>query len=326
MNDIPTRVFFWEFFNPDRLWALMIVPVLLLAYIILLRLKRNRGMRYTQTGIVGAVLPRQSRWRRHISVLMTLCSLFAITGAWARPVGVEKVPRERATVVVVLDRSMSMQATDVQPSRFEASKTAAKSFIEQLPEQYNVAVVGLSATPSVLSAPTTDRIAISTVIDRMDMQPGTAVGDGIVAALSAVTLAPGADSDDPAPAIIVMLSDGQSTGGSVSTEEATQRAVDAKVPVYTIAFGTQNGYVDVDGVRENVAPDIATMEQIAAATGAEAKDASSADELNRVYETMQSEVGYEEVNKEVTARWALYAFGFAIIAATGAVSMAARWP
>lgn len=326
MNDIPTPVLWWEFFNPERLWALMIIPVFLLAYVILLRLKRNRGMRYTQTGIVGAVLPRQSRWRRHISVLMTLCSLFAISGAWARPVGVDKVPRERATVVVVLDRSLSMQATDVEPNRFDASKEAAKNFIDQLPAQYNVAVVGLSGTPSVLSTPTTDRHAVSTVIDNMDMQPGTAIGDSIAAALSAVAMAPGADGDDPAPAIIVLLSDGQSTGGSVSTEEATSRAVEKKIPIYTIAFGTQNGYVDIDGVRENVAPDLAGMEQIAQATGAEAKDADSAGELNRVYEKMQSEVGYEEVNKEVTARWALYAFGFAIIAATGAVSMAARWP
>ncbi len=129
MTGDTTQVWLWEFFNPERLWALLVLPVLVIAYILLLRLKRNRGMRYTQTGIVGAVLPRQSQWRRHVSVAMALCSLAAITGAWARPAGTEQVPRERATVVLVLDLSQSMQATDIDPTRLDASKQAAKDFI-----------------------------------------------------------------------------------------------------------------------------------------------------------------------------------------------------
>lgn len=326
MNDVTGTFLGIDFFNVNRLWALVILPILVLAYILLLQLKRNRGMRYTQTGIVGAVLPRQSQWRRHISVAMTLCSLVAITGAWARPAGTEKVPRERATVVVVLDRSLSMQATDVQPNRLEASKQAAKDFIAELPPSYNVSIVGLSATSSVLAPPTTDRGMVGRVIDQMDLQEGTAIGDAISAALSAVAMAPGADGANPAPAIIVLLSDGQDTGSSTSPATAAQQAREEGIPVHTIAFGTMNGYVDLDGARHNVAPDVAQLAEIAELSGGRAMDAKSADQLNNVYQEMRSEVGYEEVKKEVTAQWALYALAFAFVASLGAVSMAARWP
>lgn len=326
MNDVTGTVLGFDFFNVNRLWALVILPILVLVYVLLLQLKRNRGMRYTQTGIVGAVLPRQSQWRRHISVAMTLCSLVAITGAWARPAGTEKVPRERATVVIVLDRSLSMQATDVQPNRLEASKQAAKDFIAELPPSYNVSIVGLSATSSVLAPPTTDRGMVGRVIDQMDLQEGTAIGDAISAALSAVAMAPGADEANPAPAIIVLLSDGQDTGSSTSPASAAQQAREEGVPIHTIAFGTMNGYVDLDGARHNVAPDTAQLAEIAQISGGRAMDAKSADQLNNVYQEMRSEVGYEEVKKEVTAQWALYALAFAFVASLGAVSMAARWP
>ena len=315
-----------EFFNPERLWALLILPILVILYLLLLQLKRNRGMRYTQTGIVGAVLPRQSQWRRHVSVAMALCSLVAITGAWARPVGSERVPGERATVVIVLDRSLSMQATDVEPTRMDASKQAAKDFIAELPPSFNVALVGLSASSSVLAPPTTDRGMLNRVIEQMGVQDGTAIGDAIMAAISAVGMAPGEQGADPAPAMIVLLSDGQNTSGQTDPVAAAQQAKAAEIPIHTIAFGTMNGYVDVDGARANVAPDVALLGEIADITGGRAMDAKSANQLNDVYQEMRSEVGYEEVKKEVTAQWALYAFAFAFVASLGAVSMAARWP
>lgn len=326
MNDVAVPVGIWEFFNPDRLWAILAIPVLALIYLILLRLKRNRGIRYTQTGIVGAVLPRQSQWRRHIAVILALFSILLIAGAWARPVGTEKVARERATVVVILDRSLSMQATDVSPDRMAASKQAAKDFIVQLPSEYNVALVGLSASPSVLAPPTTDRGMLDRVIDSMDMQEGTAIGDAIQAGISAVAMAPGDEQDDPAPAMMILLSDGQNTGGSTSPQTAAMNANSKKIPIHTIAFGTQNGYVDVDGHRENVAPDIETLSQIASLTGGQSADAANAKQLDNAYENLQSQVGYEDVKKEVTARWALYALACALVASMGAVSMAARWP
>ncbi len=326
MTGDATKVWLWEFFNPERLWALLILPVLLIAYIVLLRLKRNRGMRYTQTGIVGAVLPKQSQWRRHISVAMTLCALVAITGAWARPAGTEKIPRERATVVLVLDLSQSMAATDISPDRLEASKQAATDFIGQLPTSFNVALVALSGSPRVLSPPTNDRGMIVRLIDSLGLEDGTNIGDALVVALGAIAQAPGEEGQEPAPGMIILLSDGSNTGGEVSPEQAAVDARDQDVIVDTIAFGTLNGYVDLDGQRYNVAPDTAMLQQIATTTGGVAVDAKSADQLNNAYDRLRSDVTYEDVKKEVTARWALYSLAFAFVASLGAVSMAARWP
>ena len=326
MTGDTTQVWLWEFFNPERLWALLVLPVLVIAYILLLRLKRNRGMRYTQTGIVGAVLPRQSQWRRHVSVAMALCSLAAITGAWARPAGTEQVPRERATVVLVLDLSQSMQATDIDPTRLDASKQAAKDFIAQLPASYNIALVALSGNSRVLAQPTNDRGMINRYIDALTLEDGTHIGDALMAALDAIAHAPGEPGEDPAPGMVIMLSDGSNTGGEVSPEQAAANAREQGVVVNTIAFGTLNGYVDLDGQRYNVAPDTEALQQIAVATGGAAVDATSASQLNNAYDQMRSDVTYEDVKKEVTARWALYALAFAFVASLGAVSMAARWP
>ncbi len=323
-NETPTHVLWWDFFNPGRLWALLAVVVLLVGYIILLRLKKHRGMRYTQTGIVGAVLPRQSQWRRHVAVAATLASLVAITGAWARPSGEVQEPRERATVVMVLDHSLSMQAKDVSPDRLTASRDAALRFIDGLPPQYNVAVVGLSGQPSIMVLPGIDRGATRLAIQKLDLDDGTAIGDAIMKAIEAVESAPG--DEGIAPGIIVMLSDGGDNMSEVDPTAAAQQAKEKKIPIYTIAFGTMNGYVDLDGRRENVAPDIDLLREIGRISGGEMVDAKSAAQLDRVYEKMQTQVTYETVHKEVTARWAMYALAFALVATLGAVSMAARWP
>lgn len=323
-NETPTRVLWWDFFNPERLWVLLAVVVLLVGYIILLRLKKHRGMRYTQTGIVGAVLPRQSQWRRHVAVAATLASLVAISGAWARPSGEVQEPRERATVVLVLDHSQSMQAKDVSPDRLTASRDAALRFIQGLPPQYNVAVVGLSGQPNIMVLPGIDRGATRLAIEKLDLADGTAIGDAIVKAIEAVESAPG--DEGIAPGIIVMLSDGGDNNSEVDPVTAAKQAKEKNVPIYTIAYGTMNGFVDLDGKRENVAPDLQLLREVAQISGGEMVDAKSAAQLDRVYEKMQTQVTYETVHKEVTARWAMYALAFALVATLGAVSMAARWP
>ena len=323
---IATPVGPFEFFAPLRLWALLVLPLLIALYIVGLHLSKRSGIRYTNTGVLAAVLPKQSQWRRHVSVAMALCSLVMIGGAWARPAGIEKVPRERATIVLILDCSMSMTATDVQPNRLAAVQTAATTFVNQLPPQYNVSVVALSGSPSVLAPPTTDRGVVARAIDSLEPTNGTAIGDAINSGMTAIAEAPpDANNDTPAPALMILLSDGTNTKGS-DPMTAVAAAAAQKVPIYTIAFGTANGYVDIDGQRANVAPDKAMLSQIAEATGGKALDAASASQLNGVYSTLRSEVGYDEVNKEVTARWALYALAFAVVASLGAVSMAARWP
>ncbi len=311
--------------DPGRLWALLAIPVLLLLYLLALQHRNRTGMRFTNTGILGAVLRPQSQWKRHVAVAMALCSLGAVSYAWARPMGTEKVPRERATIVVGIDNSLSMTATDVSPDRLDAAKTQAMSFINSLPAGFNVAVVTVSGHPRVVMPPSTDRATTERALNAIGTEDGTAIGDAITASLQAIKQAPGSSSKEPVPAAVVLLSDGGNTDGS-DPMTAANAAVGAKVPVYTIAFGTQTGYVDVDGSRQRVAPDTALLARIADRTRAKAWTAESAGDLKEVYQDVHSSVGYEEVKKEVTSRWAFYALGFAIVAGLGVVSMATRWP
>jgi Ca-activated chloride channel family protein len=221
---------------------------------------------------------------------------------------------------------MSMTATDVAPTRLDAEKAAATAFVNQLPPQYNVSVVALSGSPSSLGPPSTDRGMVLRMINSLQPTNGTAIGDAINDGLSTIAQAPTNGNDTtPAPALMILLSDGTNTKGS-DPLAAAQLAAQQKVPIHTIAFGTMNGYVDIDGQRANVAPDKGLLGQISQITGAKALDAASASQLDSVYTTLKSEVGYDAVYKEVTARWALYALAFAVVAALGAVSMAARWP
>lgn len=314
-----------SFADGQRLWVLLAIPLLVLAYLWVLRRRNAMGMRFTNTGVLGRVLPKQSSWRRHVAVAATLLSLGALTFAWARPEGVEKVPRERATIVVVIDVSRSMAAKDVEPDRLGAAKKAATEFILTLPAEFNVAVVALSGQPEIRLPPTTDRGAAQRIIAQLELQDATAIGTAIDRGLEAVKQAPPGPDDTPAPAAMVLLSDGQNTEGP-APREAAARAKQQKVKVYTIAYGTQTGYVDLEGKRERVAPDPATLAAVADDTGARTWSAESAGDLSSVYQDVKGEVGFEEVKREVTARWAFYAFAFALVAGLGAVSMAARWP
>jgi len=313
------------FLNPERLWWWIVVPVLVALYIWIMRRKRRTGMRYTNTAVLGAVIPRQSQWRRHLAVAMSLASLVTIIAAWARPNGVERVPRERATIVLVIDVSQSMRATDVKPNRLDAAKQLSKEFVSTLPPKYNVAVVSLSGSPAVKLPPSTDRGLALRAIDGLTTQDSTAFGPALQTALAAVQMAPKGDNGEPAPGAVVLLSDGANTA-TESPLQAAQALAKAKIPVYTIAYGTENGSVDLDGVRQRVPPDRELMQQIANATKGTFSSAESAGQLDNVYKNLSSQVGFEEVKKETTAMWAGYGLAFAVVAALAAVSLGARWP
>ena len=314
-----------SFLNPERLWVLLIVPLLIAGYIYLVMMKKKTGMRFTNTAILGQVVPKQSQWRRHLAVALSIAALVALSLAWARPNGVEMQPRERATVVLVLDTSLSMQATDVKPSRLDAAKDAALTFIKALPAQYNLSVVSLSGNPSVRLPPTTDRVQAQQAVRSLKLQESTAVGESLYTALSALQMAPKGTDSTPAPGAIVLLSDGQNTAGR-SPAQAANEARKQSVPVYTIAYGTENGYVDLDGKRERVPPDKALLAGISSATGGQTYAAENLDQLDRVYSNIRSEVGQTPVKKETTALWAGYGLAFAVVAALAAVSLGARWP
>ncbi len=316
---------FPQFQDPQRLWWLLLLPALIIAYLVLLRLKGRIALRFTNTGMLGRVVGSQRRWTRHLAVAMSLCSLVALGLAYANPLGKESVPRERATVVMVIDTSRSMSAEDVAPNRLTAAKAEAQQFIASLPASFNVAVVDLNGTPSIAIPPTTDRGATQRAIEALQMRDGTAIGDAITTSLKAVDQAPPGEGDQKVPAMLVLLSDGTNTDGA-EPKGAANQAAERDIPIYTISYGTQRGYVDLDGKRENVAPDPSALESISKATGGESTSADNASSLREAYQKIGSVVGYEEVSKPITGQYAFFALGFAVIAALGAIMMAARWP
>lgn len=315
---------FYGFIQPSRLWLLAVVPLLVAAYVLVVRRKSKQGMRYTDTTILGEVLPKQSQWLRHVVVGLAVLSFIALAAAWARPQGLERVPRERATVVIVLDISMSMTATDVAPSRLEAAKAAAIDFVNKLPEGFNVSLVSLSGVPMTMLPPVTDHAAVIQLIQALQPQESSAIGDALQAGLAAIGQAPAAADGSSAPALIALLSDGGNTNGQAPLVVADQAKAQG-VPVYTIAFGTDNGYVDIDGTRYNVAPDIDLMRQIADITGGQAYSADNVSQLNSAYTRIHSQVGYENSKAEVTASAAGLSLVFAFVAACGALMLGVRF-
>ena len=315
------------FLSPERLLILLVIPLLVAAYIFATLRKNRRGMRFTNTSMLDVVVPKQSQWRRHVAVALSLLSLVTLTAAFARPKTEVDVPRERATVVIVIDASLSMQATDVKPSRFEAAKTAAIEFVKELPDKYNVAVVSMAGSASILVPPTLAHNTVENAINGIQLQDSTAIGEGIFTALRALGQAP-RDPNDPdsvAPGAIVLLSDGSNTVGR-APQQGAALARQAKVPVYTIAYGTENGFVDLEGKREPVPVDHAAMKQIAQISNGQYFAAATAEQLKAVYQNIGSEVGYEKADREVTSRFAGYGLAFAVLAALGAISLGAKWP
>ncbi|MGJ3507096.1 VWA domain-containing protein [Enemella sp. A6] len=312
--------------HPDRLLLLLVIPLLVAGYIWASRSKNRRGMRFTNTSVLGRVVPKQGQWRRHLAFAVSLLSLISLTVAFTKPYAPVQVPRERATVVVVLDVSQSMAATDVPPDRLAAAKEAIVKFVEGLPDKYNVALLTLSGNPGQVIPPTTNHASIRTVMQNVGLQDSTAIGEVLYLAVRTLEQVPG-DPDNPnapAPGAIVLLSDGENTAGR-SPIQAAHAVEKAGVPVYTIAYGTENGFVDLDGERHRVPPDEKLLQEIASITGGKAYAAGSTSDLSEVYDNIGSEVGYEKVEHEITDRFAGFAIVFAVIAALGALSLAARW-
>lgn len=313
---------------PTRLFIALLIPLFVALYIWAMKRRGRGGMRFTNTSMLGAVVKPQRQWRRHVAVALSMLSLAALTIAFAKPFAEAKVPVERATVVVAIDVSQSMGATDVDPNRLDAAKQGAKEFIDAMPQGYNVAIVSMSNNPALRFQPGPDRGAAKRVIDTLQLQDGTAIGESIALGIDALRQAPGADAKDPnavAPGAIVLLSDGESNSGRPALQGA-DLAKEVGVPVHTIAYGTPTGFVDLDGERHQVAVNAEQLKQVAEITGGTAYRAESAGQLKDVYGRIGSEVGYREEETEVTAQYVGWSFGFAVAASLAAISLAVRWP
>ena len=315
-----------QFLAPSRLWLLAIIPVLVSLYLWLVQRKRNRTKTMAKT-MFDLVIPRDRTWLRHVAVGLSILSLLTLTLAFAKPKDQVSVPRERATIVVTIDISLSMEARDVEPNRLEAAKEAAVQFVNSLPPKFNVALVTFAGTATTVVPPTLDHGAVSAAIANLRPQASTAIGEGIYTSLAALLQVP-PDPDNPnevVPARIVLLSDGKTQVGRPS-DQAAEEAKKRSVPIYTIAYGTTDGYIEIGGRREPVPVDRAELARVSRISGGEAYTATSAGQLREVYKDIGSSVGREKVDREVTSRYAGFGLGFAILAALGLISLGARWP
>lgn len=311
--------------RPGRLWWLLVPLAVVLGYIGLSARRAPVGR--TSRVDLRRLVPRDKAWKRHLAVLCSVASMASLVLAFAQPQAYREVPRDRATVVITMDVSRSMIATDVEPSRLSAAKSAAKFFLNELPERFNVALVKFAASAQLVVPPTTDRATLSAAIDNLQVLPSTAIGEGIYASLDALKLAP-EDPEHPGtrpPAAIVLLSDGATNVGRPSLP-AAQQSKRQGVPIYTIAYGTAGGYVYEDGRRQPVPVNHHELAAIAKASGGEKFSAESLGQLTDVYKSIARAVGQEKVYTEVTDRYVGYALLLAVLAGLGVVSLAARWP
>lgn len=314
-----------SFLAPERLWLLLVVLALLVGYVLLQRRRPAHALRFPELDLLASLVPRSSAWLRHVPAALLLLALVALTTAFARPEADVQVPRERATVVVALDTSISMQATDVAPDRITAAKASAAAFVEGLPDQFNVGLVSFSGTPAVVVRPTQDHALVNDAIGSLTLGPSTAIGEAVFASLDAVLSVPGEPGQDPPPARIVLLSDGTNTVGR-PVPAAVEAAVQAGVPVSTIAYGTTDGVVEVQGQLIPVPVDGPALERLAEATGGSSFSAESGEELSAVYDELGSQVGTTTEKREVTARVTGVALVLALGAAAASLARGARLP
>jgi Ca-activated chloride channel family protein len=304
------------FSHPWWLLLLVVVGALAAGYVLLLRRRRRDTIRFTNLDLLDRVAPKRPGWYRHIPAVALLTAIGVLTVALAGPMAEAKVPRNRATVVLVIDVSLSMQATDVEPSRLAAAQAAAKAFADQLTPGINLGLVSFAGTAAVLVSPTTDREPVKRAVDNLRLSESTATGEAIFAALQSVDTfsqaIAGASDEGPPPARIVLMSDGKQTvpGGVMPEEEprgsftAARAAAEARIPVSTISFGTEYGSIEINpGERTPVAVDDASMRRIADLSGGQFFTAASEDELRQVYAELGEQIGYEVRRVDVSRPW-----------------------
>ncbi|HET7489255.1 MAG TPA: VWA domain-containing protein [Acidimicrobiales bacterium] len=306
-----------KFLAAERLWLLLVVAGLVAAYLYLQSRRKQYAVRFTNLELLESVAPKRPGWRRHAPAGAMALALALLVVGLARPTRSERVPKEAATVMLVVDVSASMQATDVSPTRLQAAREAAVSFVGDLPERLRVGLVSFDRTTRVISPPTTDHESVKNGIQSLTTGPGTAAGDAILVALDAITASGGAGTTKgKQTAAIVLLSDGVTTVGT-PVDEAAQAASEQGVPVTTIAFGTQDGTVDIGGRLIPVPADPASMESLAKATGGASFEAVSGKELKGVYAKIGTRVGYTTERREIGMRFVAVAV-FLLVAAMGA--------
>ena len=334
-----------NFLWPEFLWLLLALPLLAGVYIWTLRRKKKLALRYASLSIVKEAMGRGHSWRRHVPPILFLLAIAAMLLAAARPLATITLPSRQQTLILAMDVSGSMRATDVKPNRMVAAQEAAKSFIADLPRHVRVGIVAFAGSAQVTQLPTVNRDDLTAAIDSFQLQRGTATGNGIM--MSLATLFPDAGIDiaalgprdgarplraDPAKpppkeftpvepgsynsAAIIMLTDGQRTTG-VDPLDAAKMAAERGVRVYTGGIGTVDGEtIGFEGWSMRVRLDEETLKSVAQRTQAEYFYAGTAADLKKVYETLSTRLTVEKKETEVSGLFALVGAVLALLSAT----------
>jgi Ca-activated chloride channel homolog len=313
------------FLSPDRLWFLAAIPLLIVAYVLMQARRKKYAVRFTNLALLTKVAPHRPGWRRHVAAVLFLFTILIMIVGFARPSKAVKVPRDRATIIVAIDVSPSMVATDVPPTREEAAKAAAKSFVQSLPARFNVGVVSFCNNASVAAAPTIDHQAVVNAISGLQLCRGTAIGEAVFTGLDAIHNFDAQAAQNPPPATIVLMSDGGNESGR-SIDEAASAAQAAKVPVSTIAFGTPYGSVTIDGETVPVQVDKEALKALADGSHGNAYTSDSRAQLSQVYKHIGTSLGFTTQRQEVASRYVGVALLFAVAAALASLAWFARLP
>jgi Ca-activated chloride channel homolog len=290
---------------------LLVVVALVAAYVLVQYGRRRRVLRFANMELLERIAPPRSanRWR-HIPAILLVIGLVVLTIALAGPTHDVRIPRNRAVVMLVIDVSESMLATDVAPNRLEAAKEAGTQFTDELTPGINLGLIAFGGTATVLVSPTTNRAAMKAAIAGLHVEERTATGEGIYTALQAIASvgAVMGGGDTPAPAHIVLESDGaENVPGDPDAPRgaymAARAAKDQGVAISTISFGTPDGTVEINGQDVPVPVDDVTLQKITEITGGQAFHAGSLDELKHVYSTLQQQIGYETIRGDASAAW-----------------------
>jgi Ca-activated chloride channel family protein len=313
------------------LWGLLAVPLLVLLYVWLLSRRKRTALTWASLGLVKEAMGKGPGWRRHVPPVLLLLALVSLLLATARPAAVITLPLVEQTIILAMDVSGSMRATDVEPNRLVAAQNAAKTFVGELPRSVRVGVVSFAGTAAVVQAPTTSRDDVVAAIDRFQLQRATAIGSGIVLSLATIFPDAGIDLSQitgqrlmPKPlgeqkeektftpvepgsynsAAIILLTDGQRTTGPDSID-AAKMAADRGIKVYTVGIGTKEGEViGFEGWSMRVRLDEETLKQVSAITRAEYFYAGTAEDLKKVYQSLGSRLSAQKKETEVSALFA----------------------
>ncbi|MBS1837355.1 MAG: VWA domain-containing protein [Actinobacteria bacterium] len=314
------------FLQPQRLWLLIVVVGLAALYVGLQFTKPRYALRFSNLELLDSVAPKRPGWRRHLVAGIFLLAATVLVASFAQPVMTQKVPSERSTIVLAIDTSLSMAATDVAPSRIQAAQTAAKEFVDNLPKQLNVGLISFAGSAQLLVPPTQDHAKVNAAIDGLELDKSTAIGDATKLAVQVIQEQARGTGGKKVDGAVVLMSDGETTVG-LPTADAIPIAKKAGVAVSTIAYGTPDGEITVDvngdgvGQRTRVPVNVDELRGLAEGTGGTAYTAQSVQDLRSVYAKLGSTIGYDHKDQDVTYKFV----GLGLVLMLVAAGFSLRW-